>query len=169
MKVKRISKHQKINYLFQLSVLVLLIIFITSCNKKAVVENYRSLRHGEWNQDTALVFDLTIPDPKKLYDLSFNVRNEGHYAYSNLWIFVVITPPSGKELTDTVELTLAKPSGEWLGSGLGDLYDQKYPYKKTIFFPEIGKYTISVKQGMRTKKGILTGIHYFGITLEKAL
>ena len=169
MKVKGISKHRKINFLFQFSVLVLLAIFMTSCNKKAVVEDYQSLRHAEWNQDTALVFDINIPDPKKLYDLSFTVRNEGRYAYSNLWVFVAIIPPSGKELSDTVELTLAKPSGEWLGSGLGDLYDRKYPYKKTIFFPEIGKYTISVRQGMRTKNGILTGIHDFGIVLEKAL
>lgn len=169
MKVRGINQHRRINYLFQLTVLVLLTAFITSCNKKAVVEDYQSLRHAEWNQDTALVFDINIPDPKKLYDLSFTVRNEGHYAYSNLWIFVVITPPSGKELADTVELTLAKPSGEWLGSGLGDLYDRKYPYKNTIFFPEIGKYTISVRQGMRTKNGILTGIHDFGIVLEKAL
>jgi len=169
MKVRGISNHRKIKSLFQLSVVVLLAVFMTSCNKKAVVEDYQSLRHAEWNQDTALVFDINIPDPKKLYDLSFTVRNEGRYAYSNLWVFVAIIPPSGKELSDTVELTLAKPSGEWLGSGLGDLYDRKYPYKKTIFFPEIGKYTISVRQGMRTKNGILTGIRDFGIVLEKAL
>jgi len=169
MKVKKISKLRKINYFFTLSVFVLLAVFMTSCNKKAVVEDYRHIRNGAWNQDTALVFEFSIPDPKKLYDLSFTVRNEGRYGYSNLWIFVVITPPSGKELSDTVELTLPKPSGQWLGSGLGDLYDQKYPYKKTIFFPEIGKYTISVRQGMRTKDGILIGIRDFGISLEKAL
>lgn len=169
MKVRKFSKHRKNNKLFPLFVLVLLFAFITSCNKKVVVEDYRSLKNAAWNQDTALVFDINIPDPKKVYDLSFTVRNEGRYAYSNLWIFVTITPPSGKELSDTIELTLAKPSGEWLGSGLGDLYDRKYPYKKTIFFPEIGKYTISVRQGMRTQNGILTGIHDFGISLEKAL
>lgn len=169
MKVRKVSKRRKTNFLLSLFVLVLLTAFVTSCKKKAVVEDYRTLKHASWNQDTALVFDINIPDPKKVYDLSFTVRNEGRYAYSNLWIFVTITPPSGKELSDTVELTLAKPSGEWLGSGLGDLYDRKYPYKKTIFFPEIGKYTISVRQGMRTQKGILTGIHDFGIALEKAL
>ena len=169
MKVMEIKIYRKNNFLILLSVLALMIALNTSCKKKAVVEDYRSLRHAEWNQDTVLVFEFSIPDPKKLYDLSFTVRNEGHYGYSNLWIFVAITPPSGKELTDTVELTLAKPSGEWLGDGLGDLYDHKYPYKKTIFFPEIGKYTISVRQGMRTETGILTGIHDFGISLDKAL
>lgn len=169
MKVKGMIRHRKNNWLILLAILTVLTASITSCDKKAVVEDYRRLKNSEWNQDTALVFEFTIPDPRKVYDLSFTVRNEGRYAYSNLWLFVTITPPSGKELTDSVELMLAKPSGKWLGSGLGDLYDSKYPYKQTIFFPEIGKYAISVRQGMRTSDGVLKGIHDFGIALEKAL
>lgn len=169
MKVKGIRIRRKNNYLYILFAIAFFVSFMSSCDKKAIVEDYRSLKNSAWNQDTVLVFEINIPDPKKLYDLSFTVRNEGRYAYSNLWIFVTITPPSGKELKDTIELTLAKPSGEWLGSGLGDLYDRKYPYKKTIFFPENGKYTISVRQGMRTQTGILNGIHDFGIALDKAL
>ena len=82
MKVRKFSKHRKNNNLFPLFVLVLLFAFITSCNKKVVVEDYRSLKNAAWNQDTALVFDINIPDPKKVYDLSFTVRNEGRYAYS---------------------------------------------------------------------------------------
>ena len=170
MKVNKLSFNQKSSYFLTLCVLTLFVITIsTSCAKKSVVEDYRRLNHSEWHQDTVLVFDMSIPDPKKVYNLSFSVRNEGRYAFSNLWLFVAITPPSGKVKTDTVELTLAKPSGEWLGSGLGDLYDRKYPYKQTIFFPEIGAYTISVRQGMRTPNGTLKGIHDFGIALDKAL
>ena len=165
----KVRKIRKINHLLPLLVLLIAGISISSCNKKIVAEDYQQLKHSEWHQDSLLIFEINIPDSKKVYDLSFNVRNEGHYPYSNLWIFVSITPPSGKAVSDTVELTLAKPSGEWLGSGLGDIYDQKYPYKQTVFFPEIGKYTISVRQGMRTQTGILKGIHDFGITLEKAL
>jgi gliding motility-associated lipoprotein GldH len=169
MKVRGIRIHRKNKFQFVLCVLTSLTLLLTSCHKKVVIEDYRRLNHSEWNQDSLLIFEISIPDPRKVYDLSFTVRNEGRYAYSNLWIFVTITPPSGKALTDTVELTLAKPSGEWLGSGLGDLYDRKYPYKKTIFFPESGKYSISVRQGMRTQSGILNGIHDFGIALDKAL
>lgn len=169
MKAKAIKLIWKISNLLPFLVPYLLGIFICSCNQKTVIEDYQQLKHSEWHQDSLLVFEVNVPDSKKVYDFSFNVRNEGHYPYSNLWIFVTIAPPSGKALTDTVELTLANPSGEWLGRGLGDLYDKKYPYKQTIFFPEIGKYTISVRQGMRTQTGILKGIHDFGIALEKAL
>jgi len=169
MKVKENSFRLKSNYLFNLGVFTLLYFSITtSCTKRPVVEDYRRLNHSEWHQDTLLVFEMNIPDPKKVYNLSFTVRNEGRYAYSNLWLFVEMAPPSGKIITDTIELVLAKPTGEWLGSGLGDLYDKKYPYKQTVFFPEFGKYTVSVKQGMRTSNGILKGIHDFGIALEKA-
>jgi gliding motility-associated lipoprotein GldH len=169
MKVREINSQQNKNYLLVRCVFTLLIASFSSCNKKEIIEDYRRLQHSEWHQDTLLVFEINIPDPKKVYDLSFTVRNEGRYGFSNLWLFVAITPPSGKAMTDTVELTLATPSGEWIGSGLGDLYDKKYPYKQTIFFPETGKYTISVRQGMRTQTGILNGIHDFGISLEKAL
>jgi gliding motility-associated lipoprotein GldH len=169
MKLREIRQQGRNNIQLLLCLLILVTFSITACNKKAIYEDYRRLNHSEWNQDSILFFEINIPDPKKVYDLSFTVRNEGRYAYSNLWLFVEITPPSGKVMADTVELTLAKPSGEWLGSGLGDLYDKKYPFKQTIFFPEIGKYTISVRQGMRTQTGILPGIRNFGIALDKAL
>ena len=170
MKVKEINFNCTKNSLFPLGVLALIFISLaSSCVKKSIFEDYRRLNHSEWHQDTLLVFEMNIPDPKKVYNLSFTVRNEGRYAYNNLWLFVAITPPSGTMKTDTVELTLAQPSGEWLGSGLGDLYDRKYPYKQTVFFPETGKYTISVRQGMRTPNGILSGIHDFGVALDKSL
>jgi gliding motility-associated lipoprotein GldH len=115
-----------------------------------------------------LVFGLNIKDTTKIYNLSFNARNEAKYPYSNLWLFISIVPPSGKERKDTVELTLATPDGKWLGSGLGYLYERKYPYKQNIFFPEKGNYSVNVRQGMRTETGTLKGIHDFGICLERA-
>jgi gliding motility-associated lipoprotein GldH len=152
--------------------LVWVIIFVTitflSCNRKVVSEDYHQLKGAEWHQDSIQVFGINITDSTKIYNLSLNVRNEGTYQYSNLWLFVAIIPPSGKEHKDTVELTLANPAGKWLGSGLGDLYERKYPYKQNIFFPEKGDYTIKVRQGMRTDNEILKGIHDIGICFEKA-
>jgi gliding motility-associated lipoprotein GldH len=147
--------------------LVLVVSLGTSCTRKCVYSNYKTLHSAKWYQDSILRFDMTIPDSTKIYNLSLNVRNSGRYAYSNLWLFVKITPPNGQIANDTIELTLASPDGKWMGSGLGDLYDMKYPYKQSVFFPSAGYYRIEVRQGMRTEDGILNGIHDFGVTLDK--
>lgn len=139
-----------------------------SCKKNIVYQSYQHINHSDWQQDSVLKFYLDIPDSTKIYNLSLNVRNEGQYAFSNLWLFVKIIPPKGEIFADTVELTLAEPSGKWLGSGLGDLYDRKYPYRQAIFFPMPGFYTIEVQHGMRSETGILKGIQDMGVTLERA-
>jgi gliding motility-associated lipoprotein GldH len=168
MKIAGIRKILKINNFKPILIIIIFIVIIFSCNHKVISEDYQILKNSEWSQDSILVFVINIKDSTQIYNLSLNVRNEGRYPYSNLWLFISMLPPSGKELKDTVELMLATPDGRWLGSGLGYLYEKKYPYKQNIFFPRKGNYSINVRQGMRTEKGVLKGIHDFGICLEKA-
>lgn len=143
-------------------------VLLLSCNRKSVFSDYKALKGSAWHQDSVLTFEMTVPDSTKIYNLFLNVRNEGRYPYSNLWLFVKIIPPKGQVLNDTIELSLASPDGKWLGYGLGDLYDMKYPYKQATFFPAEGYYRFEVRQGMRTEDGILKGIHDFGITLDRS-
>jgi len=162
---KTIRSGLKINIPLLLAALIISSFF--SCNLKVVSEDYRSFKNAQWPQDTVMVFKFDIPDSTRIYSLFLNVRNEGRYPYSNLYLFISVTPPRGKVLQDTVELTLADIHGKWLGSGLGDLYERQYPYKENIFFPQKGSYTIKVRQGMRTDDQVLRGIHDFGISLKK--
>lgn len=143
-------------------------VLLFSCQNKSVYSDYKALKGSRWHQDSILRFDMTVPDSSKIYNLFLNVRNEGRYPYSNLWLFVRIIPPKGQVLNDTIELALASPEGKWFGHGLGDLYDMKYPYKQTTFFPSAGYYRFEVRHGMRTEDGTLNGIHDFGITLERS-
>jgi len=168
MKMLGIKTNLKIDWSRLAWPIIFLAVIFISCNRKVVSEDYRHLKDSEWHQDSVLVFGINITDSTKIYNLSLDVRNEGRYPYSNLWLFISIIPPSQKEHKDTIELTLANPAGRWLGSGLGDLYEKKYPYKQDVFFAEKGNYSIKVRQGMRTDNEILKGIHDFGICLEKA-
>jgi gliding motility-associated lipoprotein GldH len=167
MKIQGIRMSLK-NDKFNHWLIIILTFIVCSCNTKVVYEDYHDLKKAEWPQDSVLAFGFNIKDSTRIYNLSLNVRNEGTYPYSNLWLFILIRPPSGKEVKDTVELTLATPEGRWLGSGLGYLYERKYPYRQNTFFPRKGDYIINVRQGMRTENGILKGIHDFGICLEKS-
>jgi len=160
---------QKMLQPIKLTVLLLVgTMLLFSCNRKSVFSDYRALKGSEWPQDSVLRFDMTVPDSTKIYNVFLNVRNEGRYAYNNLWLFVKIIPPKGKVLNDTIEISLATPEGKWLGYGLGDLYDMKYPYKQATFFPTAGYYRFEIRQGMRSEDGVLKGIHDFGVTVDRS-
>lgn len=136
-----------------------------SCDRKRVFESYRELDKNGWNKDSVVIFRVPITDTIKNQNLFVNIRNKGTYPYSNLWLFLTIGSPDGAMRTDTVEFTLAEPSGRWKGSGIGGLHDNQILYKSSIYFPRKGKYTFQIKQGMRDN--VLQGIRDIGIRLEK--
>jgi len=86
--------------------------------------------------------------------------------YSNLYLFVTIKGPDGNKQRDTVNCMLADKRGQWLGKGIGDLWDLKIPYIGDFKFAQEGKYTVSFEQAMRVKNG-LKGITDVGLRVEK--
>jgi gliding motility-associated lipoprotein GldH len=138
---------------------------IVACDRRRVFESYRELDKNGWNKDSVLVFKVLLTDTIKNDNLFVNIRNEGTYPYSNIYLFLTIGSPNGTQRTDTVEFTLADPSGRWKGSGIGGLHDNQILYKSSVYFPRKGKYTFQIKQGMRDN--VLKGIHDVGIRIEK--
>jgi len=67
---------------------------------------------------------------------------------------------------DTLNCLLANDKGEWLGEGMGDIWDLSVPYKQSIGFPEKGQYTVEIKHGMRMQK--VPMIMEIGLRVEKA-
>jgi len=149
------------SYFLSLSILAGLI----SCDRKKVFESYKSLDKNGWNKDSVVVFHTAITDTIKNYNLYVNIRNKGTYPYSNLWLFMTIGSPDGIIHTDTVEFSLAEPSGRWKGSGIGGLHDNQILYKNSVYFPRKGKYSFFLKQGMRDN--VLQGIRDIGVRIEK--
>lgn len=144
---------------------LLLLTGLVSCDRKRVFESYSELDKNGWNKDSVVVFDVPVTDTIKNHNLYVNIRNKGTYAYSNLWLFMTTGSPDGQFRTDTVEFTLAEPSGRWKGSGIGGLHDNQILYKNSVYFPHKGIYVFKIKQGMRDN--VLQGIRDIGIRLEK--
>jgi len=142
-----------------------LIVGVASCDRKRVFENYHTLDEKGWNKDSVVVFNVELTDTVRNHNMYVNIRNKGTYAYSNLWLFLSIGSPDGKLRTDTVEFSLAEPSGRWKGSGIGDLHDNQILYKSSVYFPHKGKYTFQIKHGMRDN--VLEGVRDIGIRIEK--
>ena len=151
--------------LFHLIIFCVLFTFFVSCDKNLVFEKNLAIPEKGWNKDSVITFNIPVTDTLHNNDFYINVRNDIKYKYSNLWLFIEIDQPGNKSVTDTFEITLADPSGKWLGEGFGGVKDRQIIYKKNVYFPVSGDYKINIRQGMR--ENVLKGITDIGVRLEK--
>jgi gliding motility-associated lipoprotein GldH len=149
----------------QLFFIGLLLVILASCDNKRVFEKYEPIAKTGWNKDSLVVFTIPVTDTLQNHNLYVDVRNDVSYSYSNLWLFIEIDQPGGEALKDTFQLSLADPTGKWLGKGWGGKKTVQVMYRRDVYFPVSGMYKIKLQQGMRETN--LKGISNIGIRVEK--
>lgn len=128
--------------------IIILVVFLSACDSVKVFEENRALENHIWSVENHPKFQVEIIDTVSEMNLIVNIRHSAHYPFSNLWVFVNTTNPEGAQSTDTLECVLAAKDGEWIGSGLGDIWDIQIPLKtQTFIYP--GDYTFEIEQAMR--------------------
>lgn len=158
MTVKTIVRNK---FVWSLAILFLL----SSCNKNIVYSKYKTFENQEWSAKDTAVFDLEITDTQTLNTISLMIRHADSYPYNNIFLFVTSKYPDGMVKKDTMEVILANSKGEWIGSGVGDIFDVKVPIKRNVRFPLGGKYQFIFEQGMRVDP--LPMVMDFGFEIEK--
>lgn len=148
-----------------ISLAVLMALALVACDPARVFDEYRPIPGATWNADSVVTFNFSIARTNQNNNLWFNIRNDNSYEFSNLWMFVTIVPPSGAAVTDTVQVILADPAGKWLGRGFTGTYDNRLIYRRNVFFPESGEYSLHIRHGMRPHN--LSGITDVGVRIEK--
>ena len=138
---------------------------LSSCDSSGVYDKYYEIPKLSWHKDSLLTFHVPAEDASQSYNLIIQIRNEISYKYSNLWLFCEFTDTHGAVKRDTFEITLAEPSGRWMGKGNGSIKTLQTVYKRDFRFPAPGEYTFSIQHGMRDER--LTGIHNVGFRVEK--
>lgn len=148
------------------SALILLflgLLFLVSCDKNRIYDEYETLPN-QWHKDSIVDFQLTAPDTLNDYNLFINLRNNSDYRYSNLFLITEIHFPKGKVISDTLQYQMTEPSGEWLGTGFGDIKENKFWYKENFRFTEDGDYVVTVQQAMRKRDSVMGIENLEGIT-----
>ncbi|MGE4512451.1 gliding motility-associated lipoprotein GldH [Chryseobacterium taeanense] len=146
---------------------LLSLILFFSCNSSSEGEVMMNSVDNKWNKKSEQKFNLEISDPQNPKNIIFVVRNNNEYPYSNIRFIVNLTDlQTKKKQTDTLNYVLAKPNGEWLGTGFGDTKETLFQYKLNYKFPAKGKYQIGLTQAMRND--ILPGIEDIGVKIETA-
>jgi gliding motility-associated lipoprotein GldH len=152
------------------SILILLIgsismLSLVSCDANRVFEKNLALEDANWDRNQIARFEVEITDTLAYYNLYVNIRNSGQYPYRNVYLFTQIKNPFGQFARDTAEFELADPKGNWYGKGIGDLWENQFPYKQSVMFPRKGTYILELEQAMRDKE--LKYITDVGIRVEK--
>lgn len=143
------------------------LILLFSCNTSSTEEVIMNSVDNKWNKKSEQKFNLEVSDPQNPKNIIFVVRNNNEYPYSNIRFIVNFTEvQTKKKHTDTLNYILAKPNGEWLGTGFGDTKETLFQYKLNYRFPAKGKYEIGLTQAMRND--ILQGIEDIGVKIETA-
>ena len=150
--------------------IIILVSFIAacllfSCGKDTVYNEYQSVNNKSWNKQDVYFFNFQITDISSAYNVSLQLRNNDQYPYKNLWILSDVAQPSGTSAKDTIEYILADDFGKWTGNGV-TLFQSSISLRNNYHFPDTGKYTISIRHGMRDDD--LKGIENVGVVIEKS-
>ncbi len=144
---------------------LLLLACLPACDSNRVFDQYKEIPASIWHKDSIVIFQVPVDDTLQNHNLLIQIRNETSYRFSNLWLFIEITQPDGETSRDTFEVVLADPSGRWLGDGFGGLKNRQAIFRRNIYFPISGEYTVAIQHGMREEN--LHGIHDIGFRVEK--
>jgi gliding motility-associated lipoprotein GldH len=140
-------------------------ILLVACGQKDFYVHNVPIEKGIWPAGRFYRFEVPVSDTVSYYNVYLQVRNDGRYEYSNLWLFIRTNSPTGASLRDTLECRLADPQGRWQGRGSGGRFSLEIPLRYRVKFPNPGKYLFEIDQGMRDKE--LKYITDLGLRIEK--
>lgn len=145
---------------------IVALLFFASCDDSRIYEENKKIPDNAWKSAEAVEFAVDIADTNQAVNAYINIRNTSAYRFSNIYLFLTTTFPNGKEAKDTLNCMLANAQGKWLGTGAGDLWDNRIMIKRNVFFNQKGKYIFRLEHAMRAEP--LTEVTDVGFRIEKA-
>ncbi|HEX4956973.1 MAG TPA: gliding motility lipoprotein GldH [Lacibacter sp.] len=146
----------------------LLPFIISSCMELNNFEQTVEIKKHEWSTAQPAEVSFHITDTVSTYHVLVVLRHTEAYAYKNIWLNVATQLPGDSIYRrERFELTLQQPDGTWLGTGLNDIWEVRYPLFTNIRFTKEGIYHIQLQQAMRDEP--LLHIMNAGVRIEKVL
>ncbi len=145
---------------------ILLLFCAYGCDNSRIFEEYRPVKDHQWLHKDTITYQVNIQDTNSHYNIYLNLRNKINYPYRNIWLLFKTVGPDNQTSKSKMNFKLANKKGQWLGQGLGDIYDHRYRISKKAKFRHLGNHTFRINHLMR--KDTLPGIMNVGLRLEKA-
>lgn len=144
-------------------------LLLAGCTGHVVYQEDAQVPNGTWDRAWKPQFAFEVTDTVAARDIFIDIRHTGDYPFSNIYLFTTLEGPDGLVYRDTVECTLADPSGRWYGKGTGFIFSDRFRahvlYRMDNRFPRQGRYVFTFEQAMRT--GELPGVLDIGVSVEE--
>jgi len=141
---------------------------LIGCDAKRVFEDNVEFHDRGWPVNQPAHFTFQITDTTLRYDVSLTVRNTLDYPYARLFVNCDLRTADGASLTHqltTCNLFDQKTGAPFGESGLGDIFDHRFPLLRGFAFRHPGNYQIEAQQYMRLDT--ISGILAVGLRVEK--
>jgi gliding motility-associated lipoprotein GldH len=146
---------------------VLASLLLGSCSTMDTFEKNAEIPKHEWSYSLQPEINFTITDTISPYNVFVTLRHTDAYAYKNIWLYISTRQPGDSSFQkERFELTLQQQDGEWIGTGMSDIWEVRYPLFNNLRFTKSGNYTIRLQQTMRDNP--LLHVMNAGIRIEKA-
>ncbi|GAA5036445.1 gliding motility lipoprotein GldH [Marivirga lumbricoides] len=150
------------------SLFLLFLAFVAfSCTENRYYEENIDFSDRIWQMNETASFTFNIDDDSSYYELYLNLRNDVQYPYRNIYVHYTLQDSTDRELEKELQnIQLFDPkTGEPFGSGVSSIYSHQVLLKDSVLFPREGRYTIALKQYMRTDS--LQGVYSVGLRIDK--
>lgn len=149
----------------QLLIGSLFVLSLSACDQGALSEAEWSMEGQQWIASDQKSFQLEATDTTTTYAMDITLNHEVTFPYQNLYIKTQTTFPSGKIVESVTSIELLNQDGSWAGNCSGNSCAITLPLQQRFTFPEIGTYTWSVEQYMRTDT--VSGVNSFKVVCRK--
>jgi gliding motility-associated lipoprotein GldH len=157
---------QKVS-LFKSCLILLLFVFLGSCDKKTVYQEKQEIETGQWEIGEVKRFQIKIKETNLNYNIYTLIDITEDFPTENLHLRVKSTSPSGNNRVDTVHYYVCDKTGKWYGKKSGSIIRNKFVYKTNVKFVEAGEYHFEYEHLMREHQ--LPRLRSIGLSIEKVL
>lgn len=117
--------------------------------KPALYKHYIDIPNNVWQKENVVFFKVDMEKPMDAADVRLAIRYVEGYFYDNLKVNAKRTSPSNKILTQDILIKMMDSGGNYIGEGMGDLWDIEESLTNGFnSFEETGTYQYEFSQTM---------------------
>lgn len=144
---------------------ILSILFLTSCGDSVVFRQYNKMENVSWNRFDIQNFEVPV-EKDDVFDFYLAIRHHTDFPYKKVWVNVTFYKPDGSMRSRDFDFDLKDENGEWLGDGMGELWDIELPVHNEMTFNQSG--TCRVRIENKNSKYETPGIIEVGLIVKKS-